>query len=208
MFDIATKRVKTLTRCEIFRPADTAPAAGASVAIQPPLFYVERTDLRKDIGFYADATRTTALLRVQPRPRIDPAARGLWSKAASLVAMKDTAYDVFQIDGTKLGEIHKMLGERQYRVCDAAGTQLMSAIQESEPVRARELVARLTMERPIADDRFAFWHDKRRVGWLEPDRHTRADSTLDMTLDEQRRVDRRLGLAVSCIDVLRQRNEE
>lgn len=101
-----------------------------------------------------------------------------------------------------------MLGERQYRVCDAAGTPVMSAIQEFEPVRAHELLARLTMERPIADDRFAFWHDKRRVGWLEPDRHTRTDSTLDMTLDDKHRVDRRFGLAVSCIDVLRQRNEE
>ena len=208
MVATATKRVKTLTRCEIFLPADVSTAASGPVANQTPLFYVERTDVGEDIGFYADATRTRVMLRVQARPRIDPAAKGLWSKAASLVAMKDTVYDVFQFDGTKLGEIHKLLGERQYRVCDAAGRQLMSAIQQSEAIRARELLARLTMERPIADDRFAFWHDKRRVGWLEPDRHTRTDSTLDMTLDASRRVDRRLGLAVSCIDVLRQRNEE
>ena len=208
MVGIATKRVKTLRRCEIFLPADPAPARAATVATQPPLFYVARTGVGKDVGFYADATRTRVMLRVQARSRIDPAAKGLWSKAASLVAMKDTAYDVLQIDGTKLGEIHKLFGERQYRVCDAAGTELMSAIQDFETIRARELLARLTMERPIADDRFAFWHGERRVGWLEPDRYTRTDSTLDMTLDDKRRVDRRLGLAVSCIDVLRQRNEE
>ena len=42
MVGIATKRVKTLARCEIFLPAEPEPAPGATVAKPPPLFYVAR----------------------------------------------------------------------------------------------------------------------------------------------------------------------
>jgi len=194
-------RPNTFTRCEILLPVDATGSAGA------PLCFVERPSAASDIVFYSDATRTTELLRVAVRPRYDRTAKTWWRKVASLVSLRDTPYDVTQADGTRLGVIHKDFAERTYRVSDAAETPLMTAFQEFEPVATKDLPGWAALRRPLADDRFAFRHGDRQLGWLQPDRRTRTDNTIDMTLDRDRSVDRRLALAVACIDVLRPRNE-
>ena len=74
----------------------------------------------------------------------------------------------------------------------------MIVIQESE----ESLKGWLTSSRPWSSDRFAFWRGDRRLGWHEPGASA-GSSTVDMTADGDRLVDRRLGLAVSCLDVLR-----
>lgn len=192
---------ETYSRCEILVPSDEPG--------EPPLRHVclvEREVGTEDLRFYTGATD---LLRVTRRrrggPRTDP-----WRTrvARTLRSIGDgTEYDVTTPDGGRIGAIRKEPpGARQYAVSDGSGAELVVVIQESESVAVKDLPGRLLLSRPLAMDRFAFWRGVRRLGWLEPDRSTRTDSTLDLTLDGEHGIDRRLALAVSCLDILRYRS--
>jgi hypothetical protein len=115
---------------------------------------------------------------------------------------------------TKIGEIGSgirkrlmVLGKRAYSVRDASGTELMSVLEEPESILGSGKLYRLSLPRTFDEDRLAFWHGDRRLGCHQPDRASKTDSVIDMTLDRDRLVDRRLSLAVSCLDLLRQRDE-
>ena len=114
------------------------------------------------------------------------------------------AYDVIDVSGTTIGTIERVLGERQYRVSDSSGAEPMVVVQEHEYTTVKGW---MTSSRPFAADRFAFWRGDQRLGWHEPSRSP-GQSTLDMTIDGEHVIDRRLALAVSCLDLLRIRQED
>ncbi len=177
-FGVQLSRNKTFTKCAVCLPNGVG------------LCFVER-DL-DTIRFYADASRTTELLRVAPRKR--RGLRSLWS---------GPMHDVSDPDGKAIGVIHKVFGERQYEVGDMRSeTEPIIVIQEPET----SIKEWARSSRPFSNDRFAFWDGTRRLGSLVP-HPARTDSTLDMTPDSGRAMDRRLGLAVSCLDLLRERDE-
>lgn len=179
----------SLTTCEVFAPGGEH------------LCFVECGLVTGELGFYADSSKTTALLRVEPRRRIarDPEKQRRTLTGIVRALTRDPIYDVMEPDGTAIGAIEKFFGERHYNVSDGSGAEPMIVIQENEETTFKGW---LTSSRPWSSDRFAFWRGDRRLGWHEPGR-TAGSSTVDMTADGDRLVDRRLGLAVSCLDVLR-----
>lgn len=142
---------------------------------------------KEDIRLYGDATKTTELLRVKARQRYHPS----------------TTYDVTEADGTRVGVIQKIFGEQQYCVSDASDTELMIAMKDS--IAIKQMLARLLSGHPLTASRFVFWRGNRQLGSYEASPSTRTESTVDMTPDHEHIIDRRLGLAVSCLDVLRVR---
>jgi hypothetical protein len=165
--------------------------------------FVER-DFGEDICFYGDATKVTELLRVKGQSRL--VRTGRWRRTVSdalhAVAHGRT-YDVTEADGTRIGVIHKSLGERQYDVSDTADTEPMFVRLEDETSTLKEWVR---SARPFSNDRFAMWRGDCRLGWHEPS-PARTDSTIDLTPAGEHIVDRRLVLAVGCLDLLRARPE-
>ena len=194
VFGVQLSRSRTLTACEIQLPG------GERVC------FAEREGIDDDIRFYTDASKATELLRVTARRRQlrGGGLRRTLSTALRAIAAGRT-YDVSAADGPAIGAIHKVVGERQYHVSDTRpDSEPMIVIQEPE---AGSLKQWAQSSRPLSNDRFAFWRGERRLGTHEP-HPGRTDSTLDLTLDGERTVDRRLALAVSCLDLLRVRNED
>ena len=188
-------RDNTLKSCDVFLPGHGGEALGEHVC------FVERAG--SEVGFYADSTRTTELLRVTTRWA--PTGQ-LWRTLASIARdmFRDSTYDVTESDGRSIGAIKAVGAERQYEISDAIpDTEPIIVIQEAEEVSFKQWAL---SARPFSDDRFAVWRGGRRLGALVPDR-ARTDSTLDMTLDGARVVDRRLVLAAVCLDLLRSRDE-
>jgi hypothetical protein len=188
-FGLPRVRKATLTTCEVF-------AAGGE-----HLCFVDCRLETAGLGFYTDSSKTTALLRVEPRRRLarDPGNPRRTLTGIVRALTREPIYDVVGSDATAIGAIEKVFGERHYRVTDGSGAEPMIVIQENEEASLKEW---LTSGRPWSSDRFAFWRGDRRMGWHEPGRSA-GISTVDMTADGDRLVDRRLGLAVSCLDVLR-----
>ncbi|MCW3039611.1 MAG: hypothetical protein JWM31_1516 [Solirubrobacterales bacterium] len=58
-----------------------------------------RFKFKEDIGFFADETKTTPLMRILARQRFDPKAR----------------YDIATADGTAIGQIQKVFGKSIFR---------------------------------------------------------------------------------------------
>jgi hypothetical protein len=138
------------------------------------------------------AVTGTELLRVKARKRYSPF----------------TPYDVTDADGRRIGVIRKELGDREYEVFDASEqVELLTAIRESDIASVREIAKRALTGRPLTIERFGFWYGERRVGSYESSASSKLDWTLDMTADAERLVDRRLALAVACMDQLRPRED-
>lgn len=192
---------KSFTKCEVFVPG-YKPGLGTASSGSLVCF-VEWGLILDDLCFYSDAKKTTELLRVKARPAKGSAFR----KMAAFFSSGQT-YEVRQADGTKIGVITRASGERRYHISDSSEIERVIVTQDPEPLSLREVPARLLLKRPFANDRFAFWHGDRRVGSLEPDRRTQTDSIVDMTPDREHMIDRRLCLAVGCLDVLRPKASE
>jgi uncharacterized protein YxjI len=163
-----------------------------------------RFKFKEDIRFYADESKSRELMRILARQRFDPAAR----------------YDVTGPggDGTeKIGEIQKVFGKSllrsTYALYDGAGTEVAVVRERSLPVA---LFRRLVGFVPYIGD-FADWlpiaydfefrrgeevvgiHRRRRWKWRDV-------YDIDFSADPERRVDRRLVLAIAVgIDALQAR---
>lgn len=197
-------RDPTFTRCDVFVPREGAPG----VWPLERLCLVETEVGTGEIRFTAQAAAPAELLRLTARRQ--PSIRtGQWrttlAGALSTLTQK-LVCDVIAADGRRIGSIRPEWGERTYRVTDSAVGEPVIAVQEAEPLEIKQLPARLLSGRPFARDRFAFWSGDRRLGTLAPDRTTTTDWTLDMTSDSRHTIDRRLALAVSCLDILRGRD--
>jgi uncharacterized protein YxjI len=168
-----------------------------------PVSFVEqkRFKFKEDIRFYADETKTVELMHLKARQRFDPRAR----------------YDVTDPAGGKIGEIQKVFGasllRSTYTLFDANGTEVAQAQEKSVVVALfRRLIGLVPFVGDFADwlpipYHFTFTHDGELLGT-----HTRQGFkirdtyTIDMTPDSQRRLDRRLILAIAVgMDALQAR---
>jgi hypothetical protein len=173
-----------------------------SLTDQDPAFcFVEqaRFKFKEDIRFYADARRTTELMRIQARQVFDP-----WA-----------TYDVTAADAGKIGEIQKAFGRSLLRstflIHAPGGT--VTAYERSLPIALfRRVVGLVPFIGEFADwlpipYHFVFERDgqilgvhKRRLGRF------RDVYDIDMTADAARSLDRRLVLAAAVgMDALQAR---
>jgi uncharacterized protein YxjI len=161
----------------------------------------KRFKFKEDIGFFADESKATELMRIKARQRFDPKAR----------------YDVTAPDGTKIGEIQKVFGasllRSTYTLFDATGNEVCTVRERSMPkaIFRRALgfvpyIGNYADWLPIAYD-FDFvageevlgTHSRRRWKW-------RDIYDMDFTADSGHRIDRRLALATAVgLDALQAR---
>jgi hypothetical protein len=162
-----------------------------------------RFKFKEDIRFYADDSKQVEVMRLKARQRFDPRAR----------------YDVTDDRGGKIGEIQKVFGESllrsTYRLYDTSGSELATARERSMLVA---LVRRLVGFIPYVGDyadwlpipyHFDFVREEQVIGTHE--RRTglfkfRDVYDIDMSADPERRLDRRLVLALAVgMDALQAR---
>jgi uncharacterized protein YxjI len=81
----------------------------------------KRFKFKEDIGFFADESKTTPLMRILARQRFDPKAR----------------YDITTADGQPIGQIQKVFGKSLFRstytLYNAAGDEVCVAREKSMP---------------------------------------------------------------------------
>ncbi len=163
-----------------------------------PVAYVrqKRMALREDIRAFADESETEELFRIKARSVIDVAARN----------------DVTAGDGTPLGALQKVFGasllRSTWRVLDASDAELFVAMEKSMPVallrRAIEVVPYANML-PIPYH-FVFRSGDDELGGLRRILGVRDQYELDLSGDPDRRVDRRLAVALAiALDALQSR---
>jgi uncharacterized protein YxjI len=166
-----------------------------------PFCFVEqaRFKFKEDIRFYTDKSKSVELMRIKARQRFDPRA----------------TYDVTGADGQKIGEIKKVFGasllRSTYEIDSPAGSV---TAQEKNLLVAlfRRLVGFIPYVGDFADwlpipYHFDFTRDgevvgthKRRIGKF------RDVYDIDMSGDPERRLDRRLVLAIAVgMDALQAR---
>jgi uncharacterized protein YxjI len=168
---------------------------------QEPFCFVEqaRFKFKEDIRFYTDDSKSLELLRIKARQRFDPRA----------------TYDVTGADGQKIGEIKKVFGASLFRSTyevDATGDSVRAQEQNVLVALFRRLVGFIPYVGNFADwlpipYHFDFVRDgevigthKRRFGKF------RDVYDIDMSGDPERRLDRRLVLAIAVgMDALQAR---
>jgi len=99
--------------------------------------FVER-EAGLEIGFYADSTRTTELLRLTIR--LAPTG-GLWRTLDSVARdmFRDCTYDVTEPDGTSIGAIKEVGAKLQFEISDAIpDSEPIIVIQEAEEVSFKQ----------------------------------------------------------------------
>jgi uncharacterized protein YxjI len=168
---------------------------------EPPFCFVEqaRFKFKEDIRFYTDDSKTTELMRIKARQRFDPRA----------------TYDITGADGQKLGEIKKVFGasllRSTYEIDSPSGT-----VQAQEKSLVVALFRRLVGFIPYVGD-FADWlpipyhFDFLRDGEVIGTHSRRIGKfrdiyDIDFSGDPERRLDRRLVLAIAVgMDALQAR---
>jgi uncharacterized protein YxjI len=161
----------------------------------------KRFKFKEDIRFYTDASKTQELLRIKARQRFDPRA----------------TYDVTDDLGTKIGAIQKVFGasllRSTYSILGANGEEIAIATEKSMPIAiTRRAVGFIPYVENVADwlpipYHFVFKRGEKIIG--ENTRQTfkiRDVYHIDMSLDTERVLDRRLVLALSVgMDALQAR---
>lgn len=160
--------------------------------------------LKEDMRFYADEDKTVELFRLKARQRFDPAAR----------------YHVNDADGVEIGQLAKAfkrsLARSTWRVYAPGGeAEVMWATERS---LVRSLLRRLLSLGgfiPIVGDilglipiryHFDFFSGEEQVGSFERRFGIRDRYILDLSGDEERRIDRRVAIALAiAMDALQAR---
>jgi hypothetical protein len=164
---------------------------------QPVAFVRQkRMALREDLRAFADESETEEVFRIKARSVVDIGGR----------------YDVTAGDGTPLGALVKVFGasllRSTWRVLDAADAELFVATERSRAVAIGRRIADLV---PFGDVlpipyHFVFRTDEHEVGGLTRILGVRDQYDLDLSGDSERRVDRRLAIALAIgLDALQAR---
>jgi uncharacterized protein YxjI len=168
-----------------------------------PVCFVEqkRFAFKEDIRFYAADDKQVEVMRIKARQRFDPRAR----------------YDITDPSGTKIGEIQKVFGKSllrsTYALFDAGGREVATASEHSLAVALfRRAVGLVPYVGSFADWLPIPYHFDFRDGDRVLGTHTRKAFkirdvyTIDMSGDPERRIDRRLILAIAVgMDALQAR---
>jgi uncharacterized protein YxjI len=179
---------------EVFIPGDDEKSEGE------PVCFVEqkRMALKEDLRAYADDSKTAEVFRIKARQVWDPRAR----------------YDVTGPDGRQIGQLQKVFGKSllrsTWRIYDAAGEELAWARERSMFVA---LLRRFIGLVPFIGDvglpipyHFDYFAGEERIGSLERIRGLRDRYRLDVSTDTERRIDRRVVLALAVgLDALQAR---
>ncbi len=169
---------------------------------EEPFCFVEqkRFTFKEDIRFFTNESKTEELMRIKALHRFDPRA----------------TYDV-TVNGERIGQIQKVFGasllRSTYRLYDANGEETAIVEEGSLPVA---IIRRLLHFVPLVEDvanwlpipyDFVFKRGEVVVGHNRRRRWTFVDVyEIDLSLDPQRTLDRRLVLALSVgMDALQAR---
>ncbi len=161
----------------------------------------KRFKFKEDIRFYIDESKTQELMRIKARQRFDPRA----------------TYDVTDDLGSKIGAIQKVFGasllRSTYLILGPGGEEVATATEKSMPIAiTRRAVGFVPYVENVADwlpipYHFVFKRGEQIIG--ENTRQTfkiRDVYHIDMSLDTDRVLDRRLVLALSVgMDALQAR---
>jgi uncharacterized protein YxjI len=163
-----------------------------------PIAFVRQKKLavKEDIRFYADEQEAEELFRI---------------KARSLFDTGGSRYDVTTPDGTPIGVLHhqlKSLIRSTWRVSDADDQEVAIAQERSLPLAiARRVIDLVPYGEwiPIPYN-FDLMSDGRTIGHLNRKFQLRDRYILDLSGDSDRRVDRRLAIALAIgLDTLQNR---
>jgi uncharacterized protein YxjI len=164
---------------------------------QPVAFVRQKKlSIREEIRFFADESQTEELFRMKARQVFDVRGR----------------YDVTSPDGTRIGVLEKVFGisllRSTWKVHDANEEQIALAQEKSVPVA---LFRRLIDFVPYGEFapvlfQFAILIDGREIGELRRPIGVRDRYTLKLGGDAERRVDRRVAIALAvALDALQSR---
>ena len=164
---------------------------------QPVAFVRQKKlSIREDIRFFADESETDELFRMKARQVFDVRGR----------------YDVTSPEGERIGTLEKVLGisliRSTWRVYDASEQQVALAQEKSIHVA---LLRRLIDFVPYGEFapvvfQFTILMDGREVGELRRPLGVRDRYTLSLSADPERRLDRRVAVALGiALDALQSR---
>jgi len=168
----------------------SALGAGDEPAAAVAFVRQKRMAIKEDIRIFADESETRELFRIKARRVLELGGR----------------YDVTTPDGARIGVLEKVFGRSllrsTWRVLDAA-EQPVATAQERNMVLA--IVRRVIDELPIPYH-FDVAVDGQRVGGLTRKFQLRDRYVLDLTGDPDRRIDRRVAVALAIgLDTLQNR---
>jgi uncharacterized protein YxjI len=167
-----------------------------------PVSFVEqkRMKLKEDLRAFTDDTKTAEVFRIKAQQVWDPRAK----------------YDVTDAHGQQVGQLRKVFGKSLLRstwqIYDATGNEVASARERSLLVALfRRLVGLVPYVGDFADwlpipYHFDYFIDGRRIGGLERILGVRDRYRLDVSGDVERKIDRRVALALAVgMDALQAR---
>jgi uncharacterized protein YxjI len=175
------------------------PLAAGEMPAGGPISYVrqKRMAIKEDIRFFADESESQELFRI---------------KARSMFDIGGARYDVTAADGSAIGVLEhsfrRSLFRSTWKVTDADGGEVATAQERSLPMAiARRLVDFVPYGEwiPIPYN-FDLVMDDRVIGHLNRKFQLRDRYVLDLSGDHDRRLDRRLGIALAIgLDTLQNR---
>jgi uncharacterized protein YxjI len=157
----------------------------------------KRMAIKEDIRFFGDEQETQELFRI---------------KARSIFDIGSARYNVTDAQGAQIGVLEHVFGKSllrsTWKVTDADGGEVMTAQERSVPMAvARRIVDFVPYGEvvPIPYN-FDFVMDGRVVGHMNRKFQLRDRYVLDLSGDHERRLDRRLGIALAIgLDTLQNR---
>lgn len=173
-----------------FRPA----------AVAAPIAYVrqKRMAIKEDIRFFADENETTELFRIKARRMLEIGGN----------------YDVTTPDGERIGVLQKVFGRSLFRstwrILDSQENMLASGQERSLVLaiarRVIDFVPYVGEYIPIPYNFELNDPDGKRIGGMDRKFQIRDKYVLDLSDDHERRVDRRLAVALAIgLDTLQNR---
>jgi hypothetical protein len=176
------------------------PLAVGETPAGPPIAYVRQKKLaiKEDIRFYADEGETRELFRIKARSWLDTGG---------------SRYDVAGPDGERIGILHHVLGKSLFRT-----TWSIMDATEDEVALARERSQAMAIVRRVIDFvpdygglipipyNFDILVNGDAAGRMDRKFKLRDQYVLDLSGDRDRKLDRRLGIALAIgLDTLQNR---
>jgi uncharacterized protein YxjI len=173
-------------------------ATGETPAGGPVAFVRQkRMALKEDIGFYGDEAESQLLFRIKARSMIEIGGR----------------YDVTDATGTRIGVLEKVFGKSllrsTWRILDADEQEVATAQERSMPMavlrRLIDFVPDVGGFIPIPYN-FDILVEGREAGRMDRKFQLRDRYVLDLSGDTEKRIDRRLAIALAIgLDTLQNR---
>ena len=176
-----------------------APLAAGETPLGGPVAFVrqKKMAIKEDIRFFADESESEELFRL---------------KARSVLDTGGSRYDVTAADGTPVGVLHHLLRQSLFR-----STWRVSESDDGEVATAQERSLPMAIARRLVDFvpygewvpipyNFDLLMDGRVIGHLNRKFQLRDRYVLDLTGDHERKLDRRLAIALAIgLDALQNR---